>query len=113
MRSRPFIFFNLFYKQILPIPLLQLLLDAQLVGVTALLLAAVGGARRETSIALAANPLVAVVLTGKHSERRLNHTTSKTEDKVEGALLLDVVVRESAAVLQLLASEDLERTISV
>lgn len=33
-------------------------------------------------------------------------TTAKTEDKVEGRLLLDVVVRKGAAVLELLASED-------
>ena len=33
-------------------------------------------------------------------------TTAKAQHKVEGRLLLDVVVRESAAVLELLASED-------
>ena len=33
-------------------------------------------------------------------------TTEKTEDKVKSGLLLDVVVRKSAAVFQLLASED-------
>jgi len=34
------------------------------------------------------------------------HTTAEAEHKVEGGLLLDVVVRKSAAVLELLASED-------
>ena len=34
------------------------------------------------------------------------HTTAEAEHKVEGGLLLDVVVRESAAILELLASED-------
>merc|ERR1711913_243567 len=34
------------------------------------------------------------------------HTSSQSEHKMEGALLLDVVVRESSSVLQLLASED-------
>ena len=34
------------------------------------------------------------------------HTTAKTEDQVEGRLLLDVVVRQCAPVLELLASED-------
>jgi len=34
------------------------------------------------------------------------HPTPQAEHQVEGALLLDVVVRESAAILQLLASED-------
>jgi len=34
------------------------------------------------------------------------HTTSKTEDKVKSGLLLDVVVGERAAILELLAGED-------
>jgi len=34
------------------------------------------------------------------------HTTAEAEDQVEGGLLLDVVVGEGAAVLELLASED-------
>jgi hypothetical protein len=36
----------------------------------------------------------------------LGHTTTQAEDKVEGRLLLDVVVRKGAAVLELLAGED-------
>ena len=92
--------------------LLQLLLGAELVGVTALLLAAVGGTGRETSlgrevrfpsslvvcacaiggvaktyVALAADGLVAVVLGGKGLEGRLNDTTTEAEDQVEGRLL--------------------------
>jgi hypothetical protein len=86
--------------------LLQLLLGAELVGVTALLLAAVGGTGRETSVALAADGLVAVVLGGKGLEGRLNDTTTEAEDQVEGRLLLDVVVRQGAAILELLSSED-------
>merc|ERR1712051_46536 len=34
------------------------------------------------------------------------HTSSQSEHKMEGALLLDVVVGESSSVLQLLTSED-------
>jgi hypothetical protein len=34
------------------------------------------------------------------------HTTAETEDEMESGLLLDVVVGEGAAVLELLASED-------
>ena len=34
------------------------------------------------------------------------HTATKTEDQVKSRLLLDVVVRESAAILQLLTGED-------
>ena len=40
------------------------------------------------------------------NEELLLIASSKTKDKVEGALLLDVVVRKSASVLELLASED-------
>ena len=34
------------------------------------------------------------------------HTTTETEDQVQGRLLLDVVVREGAAIFQLLSSKD-------
>jgi len=34
------------------------------------------------------------------------HTATQTQDKVEGGLLLDVVIRQGAAVLQLLPGED-------
>jgi len=74
--------------------------------VTALSLSAVGGTRGKTGIALAADLLVAVVLAGKDGERRLNHTTTKSEHQVESRFLLDVVVSQSAAVLELLASEN-------
>jgi hypothetical protein len=40
-----------------------------------------------TYVALAADGLVAVVLGGKGLERRLNDTTTETEDQVEGRLL--------------------------
>jgi len=105
-----------------------------------------------TYVALAADHLVAVVLGGKGLERRLNDTTTETENQVESgfldmpvlveccastvylnlpcacllffpslyritdffwfflphskAYLLDVVVAEGAAILELLASED-------
>ena len=37
---------------------------------------------------------------------RVDDATAEAEDKVKGGLLLDVVVREGAAVLELLARED-------
>ena len=77
--------------------LLKLLLGSELVGVTTLLLAAVDSTRMKTGIALTADLLVAVVLAGQLLEGRLDDTTAKTEDKVEGRLLLDVVVSQSAA----------------
>lgn len=72
----------------------------------ALSLTAVGGTRGQTSIALAADVLLAVVLGSELLKRGLDDTTTETEHKVEGRLLLDVVVGKSAAVLELLASEN-------
>jgi len=69
-------------------------------------LSAIGSAGRETSVALAANLLIAVVLGREHFERRLNDTTAETEDKVERGLLLDIVVRQGATILQLLPGKD-------
>ena len=73
---------------------------------TALLLSAVGGSRGESRVALSADHLVAVVLSGEDLQGGLDGTTAQTEDQMEGRLLLDVVVRESSAVLELLAGED-------
>jgi len=74
--------------------------------VAAFLLAAVGRAGRQARVALAAHHLVAVELGGERLERGLDEATAKAEDQVEGRLLLDVVVREGTAVLELLSSED-------
>jgi hypothetical protein len=86
--------------------LFELLLGAELVGVTALALAAVGGTGGKTGVALAADGLVAVVLGGKGLQGGLNDTTTETEDKVKSGLLLDVVVGESAAIFKLLSGKD-------
>lgn len=72
--------------------LFQLLLRAELVGVTALLLAAVGGTRGKAGVALAADHLLAVVLGSQGLERGLNDTTTETEDQVESRLLLRLLV---------------------
>ena len=45
-------------------------------------------------------------LLGEGLERRLDDTTSESEDQMESGLLLDVVVGESSAILELLTSED-------
>ena len=78
---------------------------------TTLSLAAVGSLGGETSVALTADHLVALVLAGKSGERRLDlddthAAATETEDEMEGGLLLNVVVRKSAAILELLAGED-------
>jgi hypothetical protein len=58
------------------------------------------------SCLLAANHLVLVVLASEGLEGRLDDSTAEAEDEVEGRLLLDVVVSQGTAVLQLLAGED-------
>ena len=86
--------------------LFELLLGAELVGVSALALSAVGGTGRKaglrssvsiatrtwslervTYVALAADHLVAVELAGERLERGLNDATAEAEDEVEGRLL--------------------------
>jgi hypothetical protein len=93
--------------------------------VAAFLLTAVDGTRGQAGVALAADParglvqlctavvvaganahLVAVVLGGEGLERGLDDAAAQTEDEMQGRLLLDVVVGERAAVLELLAGED-------
>ncbi len=73
---------------------------------TAFGLAAVGGTSRQTGVAFAANLLVTVVLLGKYGKGRLNNTTTQAKHEVKGTFLLNIVVRESAAVFELLAGED-------
>ena len=65
--------------------LLELLLWPQLRGVSALLLPAVLRARGKASVTLAADLLLAVVLLGKHSQGRVNHTTAQAKDEMQTA----------------------------
>jgi len=74
--------------------------------VSAFLLSAVGRTGWETGIALSADHLVTIELGGKSLERWLDNTTTETEDEMESRFLLDIVVRKSATVLKLLASEN-------
>jgi hypothetical protein len=79
--------------------------------VTALSLSAVGCLGRKGGIALSANHLFAPVASSESGKRGLDTdgtsaTTSESEDQVEGGLLLNVIVRESSAILELLAGED-------
>ena len=90
---------------------LHLLLGADVTVVATLALSAVSCLGWESGIALAADHLVALVGTGKSGKRWLNldaadTTATKSEDQVKGGLLLNVVVRESAAIFELLSGED-------
>jgi len=64
--------------------LLQLLLGTNVVCVAALLLAAVCGPWMESSITLAADHFVTVVLLSQDTKCWLNHPTTKTQNQVKG-----------------------------
>jgi len=57
--------------------------------VTTRALAAVGGTGRETSVALAADHLVAVVGRGEDTERRLDDTSTETIKHAKGSVRLN------------------------
>mmetsp|Transcript_1681 Transcript_1681/g.4354 ORF Transcript_1681/g.4354 Transcript_1681/m.4354 type:complete len:163 (+) Transcript_1681:72-560(+) len=86
--------------------LFELFLGSQLAGVPALFLAAVDGLRGKTSVALSADVLLAVELAGEHRQGRIVHPSPQSQDEMQGGFLLDVVIAEGAAVLQLLSGED-------
>ena len=73
---------------------------------SALLLPAVDGTGRKAGIALAADFLLAVECPGNGGQRGVKHSTTQTQHEVQRRLLLNVVVAERAAVLELLASKD-------
>lgn len=53
---------------------------------SALLLTAVGGTRRQGSVALAANHLFALVFRSQQTQRRFHNTTSQAEDFEQGGV---------------------------
>lgn len=86
--------------------LFKLLLGAKLGRVSALPLPAVGGLGGEAGVALAADALLAVEFPGKHGKGGVVDATTEPEHEVERGLLLDIVVREGPAVLELLSGEN-------
>lgn len=56
-------------------------------------------------VALVADHLVGVVHLGKLMKGQLNDATIQARHQMQDGLFLDVVVRQSAAILQLLASK--------
>merc|ERR1712113_1053790 len=77
-----------------------------MVRVSTFLLPAIGGTRMESSVTFTTDHLVAIVLLGQQSQRWFNHTSSQSEHKMEGGLLLNVVVGQRASVFQLFTGED-------
>lgn len=64
----------------------------------ALSLAAVSSLEGESGITLPADLLVAVELLGNSCDGGIHHTSSKSEDEVEGGLFLDVIIGETSSV---------------
>ena len=100
--------------------LFKLLLGSQLVSMATLLLAAVGSARRETSIApddmdevresshrslLSADLLFTVELLRKESQGGVEHTSFQTEHQLESGVGLNAVVTDIASVVKRLPIE--------
>lgn len=88
------------------IQLLQLLLGAEMVAVSALLLAAVVRTKGQTGVALAAHHLLAVVLLGQSSQGGLDHSSSHLEEHFDGGGLADSAGADDLRIVQLLSSED-------
>ena len=86
--------------------LLELLLRSELIGTSTLFLTAVGRAGRKTSVALTANLLLAVELTGKGREGGIDGSSSQAKHEMESGFLRDVVVAKGATVFELLSGED-------
>ena len=90
---------------------LDLLLWSNITVVTTLSLSAVDSLHWESNVTLSADHLLALELSGNSSECWFDllgshTTTSKSEDQVEGRFLLDVVIRESSSIFELLTGED-------
>ena len=89
----------------------NLLLGSDVTVMATLSLSAVDGLWWKSDVALSADHLLTLELSSESSEIWLNlhltHTTaSKSEDEMESRLLLDVIIRESSSILELLTSED-------
>ena len=73
---------------------------------SALLLAAILGTGRKSCVAFSAHRLVTVECLGQKSQRRVVHTPTQTQHQVKGGFLLNIVVRKSTSIFQLLSSEN-------
>jgi hypothetical protein len=81
-------------------------LRTHLVSAATLLLPAVNSADVKAGVAFAADHAVLVELPGEDNERGLDDPSAQTEHQMQSRFLLDVVVSQSAAILQLLAGEN-------
>jgi hypothetical protein len=93
-------------RDIYAVVLLELFLGAQLTGMSTLFLSAIGGTGRETRIALSAHGLVAIVPLGQEGQTRVVDSSAKAQYQMQGRFFLNIVIRESTAIFQLLSSKD-------
>jgi len=87
-------------------PLLEFLLRPKLARVTTCPFAAVRGTRGKTSVALATDLLITLVLRSKDLHGWFNDATTKTKDEMKSGLLLDIVITQCSSVFKLLSSEN-------
>jgi len=86
--------------------LLELLLGAKLIGMSALLLSAILSTGWKSSETLTANSLLAIEPLGNKGKSRIINSSTKTENQMKSRLLLDIVIGKSTAILELLSSEN-------
>jgi len=71
-----------------------------------LFLSTVGGFGRKTSVTLSADGLFAIESLGQQSQRGVVHTSSQSQNQMQGRFLLDVVITQSSSIFQLLSGKD-------
>jgi len=86
--------------------LFELLLWAQLTGMSTLLLSAVCSTGWKTCVTFSADRFVTVVSFRKKCQRRIVNAATKTQHQVQSGLFLNIVVRQCTSVFELLAGEN-------
>lgn len=88
------------------INLFELFLGTKLAGVSAFLLSAVGSTGWKTGVAFSADGLFAIETLSQQGQSGVIDSTTKTKHQMQGRLLLNVVITQSAAIFKLLARKD-------
>lgn len=73
---------------------------------TAFSLSAVVGLQWQSGVAFSADLFFAIIFSGQSSNSRLHGTASESQNQVKSAFLLDVVIAQGSAVLQLFSGKD-------
>jgi hypothetical protein len=89
-----------------PTSLFKLFLGAELTGMSTFLLAAIGSPRRQASVALAADGLVAIEGLRQHGQGGIVDSTAQTQYQMQSTFLLNVVIGQGSSIFQLLPRKD-------